>query len=144
MKTLYDAHGKKKRVKVSATEIVEHNDTRLLNNAMSKRIVLMYMKIVRRTVLAGHEFRFHNGMKLSVRKERVDGSHGYSNYMRDENGDKKKVFNLRRPNERYSVECHGGPLGKIRYRFEPSLDFRKKLNHRLRNTDTIYSHKGAL
>lgn len=137
MKTLYDAHGKKKLVEISANDIVADTDYEWMakDKALTSKIIRMYFAIVRRTVLAGFEWHFPNGMKLSVRKQRKIDAHA----IRWENGERVKVYNLRRPNEQYSIEMYGGPIEKIGYLFDPSSTFTKLLVHRLFNTDTPYS-----
>lgn len=144
MKTLFDDHGKPKRVEFSVMEFAETKTKNMPDARMARRIILMYFSIVRRTILAGHEWTFPNGMKLSIRRKRKIGTHGLSRYKRDGDGEKKKVYNLRRPNEIYSVEMYGGPLSEVRYIFHASAALQRRLSNRLFNTDTIYSYKGSL
>lgn len=139
MKTLYDAHGKKKLVEVTAVELVSESDFAWMQDkVLACKVLRMYFKIVRRTVLAGFDWRFPNGMRLSIRKQRKPGAHGVSR-RRDENGERKKIYNTRRPNEQYSIEMYGGSLDKIGYLFDPNTPFRKMTFDRLMNTDTPYS-----
>lgn len=141
MKTLYDAHGKKKLVEISSVDIVGETDFVWMGDKkhLSVKIIRMYFAIACRTVLAGFEWHFPNGMKLSVRKRRKIGTHGLSRWKRNEHGEKERQYNLNRPNEIYSIEMYGGPLNSNGYRFDPMSTFKRKLADRLFNTDTPYS-----
>lgn len=137
MKTLYDAQGKKKLVEITAREIVVDTDYAWMikDRSLSSKIIRMYFAIVRRTVLAGYDWTFPNGMKLSIRMKRKFDAHG----IKWKDGEPVKVYNTRRPNEQYSIEMFGGPLKAIGYLFDPSQAFKTKMSFRLFNTDTPYS-----
>lgn len=139
MKTLFDAHGKKKRVEVTATEMVTNlNQQRMKGKDLDSKIVCMYFKIVRRTVLAGFDWRFPLGLKLSIRKKRKPGAHGLT-YKRGADGYREKIYNPNRPNEHYTIEMYGSAMENVSYLFKSCKPFRRLLSVRLFNTDTPYS-----
>jgi len=124
--------------------MVNSTDKEMPSPAIARKIVRMYFQIVLRTVLAGFEWKFPHGYSLSVRKYRKDNAHGISNRRRDEDGMRQVVYNIRRPNEIYSIVFRSDVTRKARYNFESCGPFRKKLTQVLFNTDTVYSYKGAL
>jgi len=142
MKTLYNAHGKKRNVSISAPEMVkDSNASTFPSKRMVVKIVRMYFKIVRDTVISGHEWRFPNGLRLSIRWSRVVGTSGKSSYLYDENKDQKVVFNSRRINERYSIDMYGVPISDKKYIFEPNSEFCRLTSFTLFNTDNLYQKK---
>lgn len=125
-------------------DMVVSADKQMPSPAIARKIVRMYFQIVLRTVLAGFEWKFPHGYNLSVRKSRKVGAHGISNRRRDDFGMKQVVYNLRRPNEIYSIVFRSQTTKDARYIFESCSSFRKKLTQILFSTDTVYSYKGAL
>jgi hypothetical protein len=124
--------------------MVNSTDKEMPSPAIARKIVRMYFQIVLRTVLTGFEWKFPHGYSLSVRKYRKVGAHGISQRRRDDFGMKQIVYNLRRPNEIYSIVFRSKTTKDVRYNFDACDSFRKKLTQILFSTDTVYSYKGAL
>lgn len=142
MKTLYNAHGKKKSVEFSCTELVKESErANLPPKHLRGKIIRMYLKIVLNAVLSGHQWKFPNGLRLMIREKRVVGTSGKSRYQYDENKEPKVVVNNRRPNRRYSIDLEGAALDQVKYIFVSNAEFRSKLSYRLFNSDTIYQPK---
>lgn len=142
MEKQFDEHGNPKRVLLPASKVSKpYWQQKDEMPALRAKVLKAYFKIVKQSVLQGHEWTFPDGSTLCVKWERKVGAHGISRRRRGADGYKERVYNPRRLNQQYCIEMKGPTMQRYRYRYESSGVMRTALSVILFNTDRQYRIK---